>query len=304
MRCGSHLPLLSLLATLVLVGVAPAVGEDQPAWDVTLKPDFQARSTLTVNNRCIRRHTFTVTKENLPFIHFLAEPKLSVPAKSSHQLPIQFDTTGMKAGEYQGVVVVTCVSCGNEPTCTQDRERLPVNLTVTAPRATPAEPATEAPGEPGSRPTSTRSREPSAAQPTPQPEQESSGLEAVIEKLEQINQLIDEATQKYENDEIEEEELVNYLREMMTLRREAMDLFPDIWGRPFSFWQGHFGSLGWILTHTWGYAGDPGIPIFGRRHRFCHSISGLSTSTFGATANRTNRFSITTWRFGRTIPRG
>ena len=257
MKRGRYLPLLSLLATLVLVGVAPAVAEDQPAWDVTLKPDFQARSTLTVNNRCIRRHTFTVTKENLPFIHFLAEPKLSVPATSSHQLPIQFDTTGMKAGEYQGVVVVTCVSCGNEPTCTQDRERLPVNLTVTAPRATPAEPATETPGEPGSGPTSTRSKEPSAAQPTPQPEQESSGLEAVIEKLEQINQPIDEATEKYENDEIEEEELVNYLTEMLGLQSDAMNLLPDIWGRPFWFWQSRFENLRWILRGARRYATHP-----------------------------------------------
>lgn len=127
-----------LLALLLLAPLA-ALGQGTPAWDVTMAADRQAASTLTVENRCFRPHNLRVTTEHLPFLELLGEPQLRVPPQSSSTLPVRFNTAGLQPGRYSGVVIITCLTCRSERGCTQDRDQLGVNLTVTAPATAPAE---------------------------------------------------------------------------------------------------------------------------------------------------------------------
>lgn len=145
-----------LTVSLLLFLPPVALAQESPVWDVTLQADRQAASDITITNRCFKTHNFRVTKENLPFLELLGEPELSVPAGSATTLPVRFNTAGMSAGQYSGTAIITCLTCASEPGCTQDREHLGVNLTVTAPPATPAE-------TPSAPATSTRRTTPTAS---------------------------------------------------------------------------------------------------------------------------------------------
>jgi hypothetical protein len=169
--------------------------QERPAWDVTLKTDFQASSNLTVVNQCRNTHTFTVTKENLPFLHFLAETTFTVPGQSTRDLPVRFDTTGMRPGKYGGTVTVKCNTCSGEPTCAQDREILPVRLMVipgpVVPEGqTPTPSATPQPTTPpGTAPTAGQT---AGGQQTLSPA-EVQQLRRILEGLERANQLLAQA---------------------------------------------------------------------------------------------------------------
>lgn len=106
-------------------------------WDVKLAPDTQTNSNLTVNNTCRKKHRFTITLQNLPYLRFLAAPTVTISGRRSQGLPVIFDTTGVKPGEYPGTVLVKCDTCHEEPTCRQDRETIPVRLTVIQTAPTP-----------------------------------------------------------------------------------------------------------------------------------------------------------------------
>ncbi len=122
--------------------------EEKAAWNVTLKPDFQATSNLDIHNECKRTHTFNITPVDVPFLQLLAKPQATVPGHSSQALPVRFDTTGMALGQYQGTVLVKCETCRKEPTCHQDRSVLPVHLTIFAPPETTVTPAAPTPPSP------------------------------------------------------------------------------------------------------------------------------------------------------------
>lgn len=104
--------------------------QERAVWDVQLARNAQAASNITIQNQCQQAHTFTVTAQQTPFLQFLAEPTVNVPGNSSYNLPVRFNTSGMNAGQYQGTVIVKCETCKKEKTCKQDREVLPVRLTV------------------------------------------------------------------------------------------------------------------------------------------------------------------------------
>jgi hypothetical protein len=90
----------------------------------------QAGSTITIQNQCRQTHSFTVNQQQTPFLQLLAPATAEVAGNSSYQIPVRFNTNGMKAGQYQGTVVIKCETCRKEKTCKQDREVLPVHLIV------------------------------------------------------------------------------------------------------------------------------------------------------------------------------
>ena len=102
----------------------------RPVWDVKLAPNTSAKSSLTIRNQCKQEHSFAVTLENLSYMRLLAEPTVIVRGGSSQNLPVSFNATGMKPGEYQGTVLVKCNTCRKEHSCHQDRETFPARLTV------------------------------------------------------------------------------------------------------------------------------------------------------------------------------
>ena len=136
--CRSYRLASFVLGVLWMVA-AGARAQETPAWDLTLPTDQQAQSTLTVENSCFNMHTLRVTLENLPFLELLGGPEVQVAPRSSETLPVRFHTEGMRAGTYSGTVTILCLTCASEPGCTQDREQLGVNLTVTGTGSVPTE---------------------------------------------------------------------------------------------------------------------------------------------------------------------
>ncbi len=109
-------------------GPAP---QEKPAWDVRLKPNAQATSNLDIENRCRGAHNFNIIKQDdLDFLEFVGPPQIRVAGYNSDKLPVRFNTRGMTAGQYLGNLLVRCLDCRAEPTCSQDREVLPVRLTI------------------------------------------------------------------------------------------------------------------------------------------------------------------------------
>lgn len=144
---------------LLLLALVAAVVAQQPAqtpaWDVTLKTNTVADSTLTVVNRCSKNHQFQVQLQNLPFLQF-ASTQVNVKGGATQLVPVKFDTRNLAPRVYQGTVLVICRSCKGEATCTQDREVLQVVLRVTSdspvsgpPGAATVNPPTGTPGTGG-----------------------------------------------------------------------------------------------------------------------------------------------------------
>jgi hypothetical protein len=123
MKKNSAVFLFSLFLTF-------SIFAQQPGWNVNLQPNTSARSNVEVINQCQRTHNFKVEFPNVPFLQPTAPTELQVKGGKSVQLPVVFNTNGMAVGTYQGEVLVICQTCKKEPTCTQDREKLPVILTV------------------------------------------------------------------------------------------------------------------------------------------------------------------------------
>ena len=96
-----------------------------------MKTNSQAASTLTIENKCKGPHSFNVGREETTFIEYELAAPVRVGGQQSFILPIRFNTAGLNPGKYGGNLQVICLDCKAEPTCTQDRDNLPVRLTVT-----------------------------------------------------------------------------------------------------------------------------------------------------------------------------
>ena len=157
------------VALLAESHLAQQPAQERPVWDVQLARNTQAKSALTIQNQCKRSHTFTIIEQQTPYIQLLGAPTVNVPGNSSYDLPVQFNTNGMNAGQYQGTVVVKCDTCGKEKGCTQDREILPVRLVVqdNGPQLTPGNSTQpQVPGPPKATPTGTPTTGTGGTQPS------------------------------------------------------------------------------------------------------------------------------------------
>ncbi len=67
-------------------------------------------------------------------------------------------------------------------------------------------------------------------------------LVLVKEKLKEMNELLQKAIDDYRNDVIEEDELRKRIDEIIKLKLEAIDGFPDVWGIPFADWYRWFAN--------------------------------------------------------------
>ncbi len=129
------LRILFLLAFESLVFSQPP--NQPPAWDVSLAQNTTARSNLTVVNQCRKKHDFEVQGQNVPFLN-ISQNRVQVNGAQTANVPVQFNTQNLPLGVHRGQVLVVCLTCRSEPTCTQDREVLQVVLQVTPPSNQPA----------------------------------------------------------------------------------------------------------------------------------------------------------------------
>lgn len=120
------------VAICFLVVLTVSMMAQQPAWNVTLAPNSTARSNLSVVNQCRNPHNFELQRENVPFLT-IGQNQVQVSGGTTVEVPVRFDTAGLATGTYQGQVLVICLTCRSEPTCSQDRSVLPVIVNVSAP---------------------------------------------------------------------------------------------------------------------------------------------------------------------------
>ncbi len=103
--------------------------QQQPAWNLVLRPNTVVSSTLSVVNQCKGPHQFEIQKQQLPFFN-LGQDRVQVPGGQAVNIPVQFDTNGLPNGPHQGQLIVACLTCRNELGCSQDRENLGVIVDV------------------------------------------------------------------------------------------------------------------------------------------------------------------------------
>ena len=124
-----------LLALFSVVSIAlaqqtPTTTGNTFEWRVQLKQNAVAPSTIEAVNRCKKMHRFQVDPPTLPFMRVLGPAEFDVKPKSSFQAPVEFDTRNMQVGHHEALIVVKCLTCRSEPTCTEDHQNLHVFLTV------------------------------------------------------------------------------------------------------------------------------------------------------------------------------
>ena len=114
--------------TLAQQTSAPSGGDFE--WRVQLKQNTVAPSTIEAINHCKKTHRFQVDPATLPFMRVLGPTEFNVKPKSSFQAPVEFDTRNMPVGQHEALIVMKCLTCRSEPTCTEDHQNLHVFLTV------------------------------------------------------------------------------------------------------------------------------------------------------------------------------
>jgi subtilisin family serine protease len=153
------------LATLLSLAGSASLHAQTPGefeWRFSIKQNQIASSNITAQNICRQPHRFEIVMQGLPaFLHLQGESAFPVPPLSQHVVPVQFDSTGLSLGLHEGQVVIHCLTCRTEKTCSQDYQRLHIYMTVdpSAPATTTAgnQPPTRPgqPGKPGATPTAT-----------------------------------------------------------------------------------------------------------------------------------------------------
>jgi len=116
-----------------------AAAQSQPAssakgnefeWRFSIKPNQVVSSNITAENTCRRRNRFEVDVRQLPpFVHLPGDSSSMIDSHSRHVFPVKFDSTGLAAGKYEGVIVIKCPTC-QQNGCMQDRELLHIYMTV------------------------------------------------------------------------------------------------------------------------------------------------------------------------------
>jgi hypothetical protein len=140
MRSISTLSILLVVTASLLCPTTPQfiVGKvsadtsaSQAGWRVQIEAGKSTRSTLAINNHCLEPHLFRI-KSSAKYLQF-EQPTDSVliAARTAKQLGVRFDATGLKSKVYRSKVVVECLDCRKKMSkCTQDRDEVPVELTV------------------------------------------------------------------------------------------------------------------------------------------------------------------------------
>jgi len=135
----SLLSCLTLCATAQIRQAAPVpqAKSNEFEWRFSIRPDQVVSSGITAENACRRGNLFEIDVQHLPpFVRLRGESSATVASHDRHVFPVQFDSTGLAKGQYEGVVVIRCVTCRKND-CSQDRELLHIYMTVEGERAGP-----------------------------------------------------------------------------------------------------------------------------------------------------------------------
>jgi CHU_C Type IX secretion signal domain len=108
----------------------PPNQSQQDAWRAEVEEGKSARSTLSIKNNCSAPHNFRI-ENSLEALRFEQQTdEILVAASSSRNIGAVFDATRLRPRVYHGSVDIKCLDCKEEPGCSQDKDRLAVELTV------------------------------------------------------------------------------------------------------------------------------------------------------------------------------
>ncbi len=99
-------------------------------WRVSVPSGTNAPSNLELVNQCRNPHSFRAEFQNTPFLTPQGPTEVQLNGGERRTVPVLFRAVGLMPGNYNGQVIVKCLDCNREPTCTQDTETLRVFLTV------------------------------------------------------------------------------------------------------------------------------------------------------------------------------
>lgn len=122
----------ALTVFLLAISTLPAAAQKAglAGWRFEIEEGQKLPSTLGIHNICRGPHRFRI-KSNIKYLSF-GEPTAGVlvaPA-STREVKLVFDAVGLKSKLYQDKVIVECLDCKKEKGCHQDRQDLPVEMTV------------------------------------------------------------------------------------------------------------------------------------------------------------------------------
>ncbi len=108
-----------------------------PVLGLSLQPNQVKSATIVANNLCNQPQHWEIVSQSFPaFMHFTGDWGFDVNAHGKRDLPVQFDSSGLKEGAYKGAVTLRCLTC--KPTeCNLDRTVVNVSLTVEPPLVAP-----------------------------------------------------------------------------------------------------------------------------------------------------------------------
>ena len=147
-----RLPIFFLALSLLLIVSSYKLSADQvkqAGWRVKIEEGKQTRSTLTIKNRCSEPRRFRI-KSKIKYLRF-EQPtdSILIEASSNKELGVRFDATGLKSKVYRSKVVVECLDCKGSK-CTQNRDEVPVEMSVIVPNIYSWCVDTHVTGKPGS----------------------------------------------------------------------------------------------------------------------------------------------------------
>jgi endo-1,3-1,4-beta-glycanase ExoK len=88
--------------------------------------------TVRITNRCKAAHNFRI-REDIKYLSFQESTEsIQIAPGAPKPLDVKLDATGVKPKVYEDKLVVECLNCKKEKGCTQDRDIIPVQLTVKA----------------------------------------------------------------------------------------------------------------------------------------------------------------------------
>jgi hypothetical protein len=135
-KLSENLAKMELADCKRIAGLSPrnaVPAEKTEVHSVTLKPDTKATiSTESQRSTCKTSHRLGVTLKDLPFVHLSSGNERIIRPEAEWSLLLEFDTAGMKAGNYEGQVLVSCLDCPNDTSCVPSWYKIiQINLKVT-----------------------------------------------------------------------------------------------------------------------------------------------------------------------------
>ena len=109
--------LLKLCALALFID--PAVGQQEPTWNLIIATGGSASSDVTVTNTCSATHTFEISTDGRSgrFVELPANRRVQAEPGASARIPLTFSTEGLRPGNYSGVISTKCLTCNKEPGC-------------------------------------------------------------------------------------------------------------------------------------------------------------------------------------------